>query len=261
MSDWSQTALPEQGPGREAEPPSGYAGQEHYPFWGYDDLALFIGAALPCALVSLLVVAVLPSVLPASSGRALPLLLGQFTGYALWFTTLYLILKVRHGRPFWSSLSWSSSKRGMALCFMLGPAVALGMAILGVVLRAPETPTPMNELLRDRGSVFAMGVFATTMGPLCEELAFRGFLLPLLARSFGNAAAVVLAALPFAVLHGPQYSWSWVHVVLVGAAGVCFGLARLWTRSTAAAVGMHATYNLTFFSAFLIQGGYTLNPW
>lgn len=257
MSDWSQAAVPE----REPEPEVELAPPAEYPFWGYDDLGMFLGAALPCMLVSIAVMAALPHVLPAGSGRALPLLLGQFTGYALWFASLYLILRVRYGQPFWSSLAWSSSKRGMAVCLMLGPAVALSMAILGVILRAPETPTPMNDLLRDRGSIFALGVFATTLGPLCEELAFRGFLLPLLSRSIGSLAAVVVAAMPFAILHGPQYSWSWVHVVLVGFAGCCFGLARVATGSTAAAVGMHATYNLTFFSAFLIQGGYTLSPW
>lgn len=255
MSDWSQAAVPQ----REPEPQP--ATRESYPFWGYDDLFLFVASAVPCALISVLLMAGLSRVLPASSGRALPLLLGQFTGYAMWFGVLYFILHVRYGRPFWSSLSWTSSKRGIAICLMLGPAVALGLAIVGVLLKAPDTPTPMNDLLRDRGSIFALGVFATTLGPLCEELAFRGFILPLLARSFGTAVAITLAAIPFALLHGPQYSWSWIHVVLVGLAGVCFGIARVATRSTAAAVGMHATYNLTFFSAFLVQGGYTLNPW
>jgi membrane protease YdiL (CAAX protease family) len=254
MSDWSP-AVPQPQP--EPAPLS----PEHYPFWGYDDLLLFLGAALPCALVSVLLMAGLQRVLPASSGRALPLLLGQFTGYALWFGVLYFILRVRYNRPFWSSLSWSSSKRGIALSMMLGPAVALTLAILGVLLKAPETPTPMNDLMRDRASIFALGVFSTTFGPLCEELAFRGFFLPLLQRSLGTTAAILVAALPFALLHGPQYSWSWVHVVLVGFAGACFGIARVATGSTAAAVGMHATYNLTFFSAFLIQGGYTLSPW
>lgn len=259
MSDWSQAAVPEREPAQGPAPQP--AAAEPYPFWGYDDLILFLGAAIPCALAAVLIMAALNRVLPPESGRALPLLLGQFTGYGLWFGVLYFILRVRYGRPFWSSLSWSSSKRGIALCFMLGPAVALGLAIAGVLLKAPETPTPMTDLLRDRASIFALGVFATTLGPLCEELAFRGFILPLLARSFGPAVAIGIAALPFALLHGPQYSWSWVHVVLVGCAGVCFGIARVATRSTAAAVGMHATYNLTFFSAFLVQGGYTLNPW
>ncbi|MEP7362911.1 MAG: type II CAAX endopeptidase family protein [Acidobacteriota bacterium] len=254
MSDWSP-AVPQQ------EPEPRMVAPEAYPFWGYDDLFLFVASAIPCALIAVLLMAGLQAVIPPASGRALPLLLGQFTGYAMWFGVLYFILKVRYNRPFWSSLSWFSSKRGIALCMMLGPAVALGLAIAGVLLKAPDTPTPMNDLMRDRSSVFALGVFATTLGPLCEELAFRGFILPLLARTFGSTVAIVVAALPFALLHGPQYSWSWVHVLLVGGAGICFGIARVSTNSTAAAVAMHATYNLTFFSAFLVQGGYTLNPW
>jgi len=252
MTDWpgAATAQATELP----EPP-------RHPFWTYHDLVLFLGAALPAAAVSLGLIVLLQRLLPAGSGRALPLLLGQFAGDGLWLLDLYGILHYRYDQPFWSSLHWSGSKRGVALSMFLGPAVAFGVAILGMLLNAPGTPTPMRALLSDRWSIFAMGIFATTLGPLCEELAFRGFLLPLLSRSFGTAAGVLLAAVPFALLHGPQYTWSWVHLALVGAAGACFGLARILTGSTAAATGMHATYNLTFFTAFLFQEGTSLAPW
>lgn len=252
MSDWPEAA---------AAPTSELPEPARHPFWTYHDLILFLGAGLPAIGISIWLIILLGRFLPPGSGRALPLLLGQFAGYGLWFLALYGIFRFRHGQPFWSSLLWSGSKRGVAISMFLGPAVALGVAIIGTALRAPGTPTPMRELLSDRWSIFAMGIFATTLGPLCEELVFRGFLLPLLSRTFGTAAGVLIAAAPFALLHGPQYSWSWIHVALVGVAGVCFGLARVLTGSTAAAAGMHAMYNVTFFTAFLIQEGNSLNPW
>jgi membrane protease YdiL (CAAX protease family) len=98
------------------------------------------------------------------------------------------------------------------------------------------------------------GLFGVSIGPLCEELAFRGFLMPLLIRSLGAWAGVLITALPFALLHGPQYSWSWQHIVLLALAGTAFGLVRHLSGSTAAAVMTHATYNLTFFSALVMQG-------
>jgi membrane protease YdiL (CAAX protease family) len=98
-----------------------------------------------------------------------------------------------------------------------------------------------------------VGLFASTLGPVCEELAFRGFMLPLLARSFGVPAGVLLTAIPFGLLHGAQYSWLWQQVVLVTLAGVVFGTVRAVTRSTAASAMMHATYNLTFFVGYLVQ--------
>ena len=64
----------------------------------------------------------------------------------------------------------------------------------------------MQELLRDRLSIASIGFFAITLGPLCEELVFRGFLQPLLIRTFGVAAGILLCAVPFALLHGPQYA-------------------------------------------------------
>jgi membrane protease YdiL (CAAX protease family) len=85
--------------------------------------------------------------------------------------------------------------------------------------------------------------------------------MPLLVRSLGAAGGVTLAAVPFALLHGPQYAWSWSHVLLVGLAGVAFGVARQVTGSTAVATAMHAAYNLTFFAGFLLQGGSGMEPW
>jgi hypothetical protein len=112
----------------------------------------------------------------------------------------------------------------------------------------------MKRILSNRLAVLLVGVAAATVGPLCEELAFRGFLMPLLVRSLGPAAGIVLSALPFALLHGPQYAWSWRHVLLITAAGVGFGYARHRTGSTTAATVVHATYNSTFFLAYVIYG-------
>jgi hypothetical protein len=108
-------------------------------------------------------------------------------------------------------------------------------------------------LLRDRTSLALVGVFAVTLGPLCEELIFRGFLQPLLARTLGAAAGVVVTAAVFALPHGPQYAWSWQHVLLITLAGAVFGWVRHRSGSTMAAAVMHAGYNLVFFAALAAQ--------
>jgi membrane protease YdiL (CAAX protease family) len=110
---------------------------------------------------------------------------------------------------------------------------------------------PIEELLKDRTSVIFVGLIAVTLAPVCEELIFRGFLQPLLSRSLGPALGILIAASPFALLHGPEYGWSWRHVALIGLAGVGFGWARYKTGSTAAAAAMHSTYNLTIFAGYL----------
>jgi membrane protease YdiL (CAAX protease family) len=109
------------------------------------------------------------------------------------------------------------------------------------------------RLLRDRWSILLVGTFAVTLGPLAEELIFRGFLQPLAVRSFGQWAGITLASAPFALLHGPQYAWNWQHMLLLFLASFVFGYTRHRTGSTAASTVVHATYNLTFFVGYLAQ--------
>jgi membrane protease YdiL (CAAX protease family) len=235
---------------------------ERVPFWDYKDLALFTALAVPSLGVAfLLVQAVFLMTGYRPEGKAVPVLAGQFLGYTFWFLSLYGLLKLRYDRPFWKSLGWVAPGRALWPSLVCGPVVALSVGALGVALRTPEIEMPIKELLSDPASIALVGVFAVTLGPMCEELAFRGFLLPLVARSLGPAMGVVISALPFAILHGPQYSWSWRHVLLITLASCAFGWMRLRSGSTLAAALMHAGYNLTFFSAYVLQGKDTPTRW
>ncbi len=235
---------------------------EREPFWGYQDLLLFAAMALPSLLAAAAVMKGVLWVLPPRTGaHALQILGAQFLGYGLWFLWLYMLLKARYRRPFWQSLGWIRPLGRRRVGLFLGPVVALAVGALAAALGTPDIDTPIKELLNDRFSLLLVGVFASTLGPLCEELAFRGFLFPLLARTFGPPAGVLLAAVPFALLHGPQYAWSWQHLVLILLAGVAFGWVRHRTGSTSAATLVHATYNLTFFTGYLLQGGDFPTQW
>lgn len=224
------------------------------PFWGYEDVLIFAALALPSLLFAALLSQAVFLILGLAPPKAVKVLIPQFLGYGFLFAALYLLLRLKYGRPFWTSLGFVIPRHGMTASLMYGPVVAFSIAILGALIRTPQIDMPIRELLSDNVSILMMGIFATTLGPLCEELAFRGFLQPLLQRTFGGVAGIVLAALPFAFLHGPQYGWSWRHILLLSLAATAFGWTRYKTGSTAAAAVMHATYNLTFFIAFLLQG-------
>ena len=142
----------------------------------------------------------------------------------------------------------------MILAIAGGPALALAVAALGQALRTPMIETPFRKFLQDPLSLALFGVFSTLLGPVCEELAFRGFLMPLLVRSFGAATGIIVSAIPFALLHGDQYSWTWQYIVLILLAGAVFGWIRYRSDSTFASSLMHSTYNLTFYIAFLAGG-------
>jgi CAAX protease family protein len=118
----------------------------------------------------------------------------------------------------------------------------------------PTTTNPMMELLKDRVSIVLVAIFGVTMGPLCEELAFRGFLQPLLVRSLGALPGIAAASIPFGLLHFQEYGNSWKHVLVISLAGAAFGAMRHATGSTKASTIMHSAYNALFFVALLVQG-------
>lgn len=225
---------------------------EEYPFWNWEDVAVFFGMAIPCLVLSVVAMELVAKAFATPPSQAWRLVVAQLIGYLLWFGSLVLLLRLRYERPFWDSLAWFWPKQGFLRCVFQGPMLAFAVAWMGFFLRTPVIDIPFAKLLSDPYSIALIGVFAVAIGPLCEELAFRGFLMPLLSRKFGVWGGILMAAVPFALLHGPQYSWSWQHLLLLVLAGTAFGRVRHITGSTAAATLTHATYNLTFFSAFLV---------
>jgi membrane protease YdiL (CAAX protease family) len=230
-----------------APPPS-----ETVPFWNYQDLVMFLAFALPSLVIAAFAVQALP--FTRSYGKAFQGLLAQLIWYILVFGALYLMLRGRYHRPFWRSLGWQFPFHGMAITLFGGPLLAFGIGYLGYILRTPEVATPFRQMVANRPTFVLFGIFVIAIGPLCEELAFRGFLMPLLIRSFGVAAGILATGALFGALHAPEYAWSWRHVFLITAAGCAFGYVRYRSGSTAASTFMHSAYNLTQFAAFLGQG-------
>jgi uncharacterized protein len=217
-------------------------------FWGYEDLGLFIGAAIPCLFLG----AVLVRALHISS-RGIQILLLQFLMYALLFAVLYALISIRHQRPFWRSLSWSRRVRFPLSWIVGGSMLALATSALGATMKAPQVPDQIRALITGRGSLTAVLVFVVVLGPIFEELVFRGFLLPLLVRTFGPAPGILLTALPFALLHGAQNEWAWQQITMIGIAGAAFGYAKFRTGSTAASTLLHSGFNLMGALAYLFE--------
>jgi membrane protease YdiL (CAAX protease family) len=216
-----------------------------YPFWTYEDLGLFIGSVIPVFLLAI-ILSRLISLPPAVKALVI-----QSLFYALLLSVLYLLVAWRYERPFWASLRWKPFRLPF-ICAAIGPLLAIATSTLGVLLKAPPLPTPIEELISDRRSLFVIMLFLTVFGPVFEELIFRGFLFPLLARSMGPWLGILLTAIPFALVHGSEYHWSWQHLTLVGLDGAVFGLVRYKTGSTAASTLAHTGYNATLFVGFLV---------
>jgi len=232
-------------------PADGLPPGEQYPFWTYEDLALFVGAVLPSFALAALIV----KLSRLSGDAAAGLLLYQSLTYALLLGVLYMLIAGRYHQPFWRSLGWIGGFNGAWICVMAGPFLAFMTVALGLILREPAVSSPLQNLITDRLSLVVVMLFATVLGPVWEELLFRGFLFPLIAKSLGPWAGIVLTAAPFAALHGPQLHWTWQPVFIIGLVGIVFGYTRYRTGSTAASAIVHVSYNVTVAVAFLIQRG------
>ncbi len=222
------------------------------PFFGYTDLLLFIGFCVPCLLIATLLVRTAAYFL--HTPKPAMLLLIQGVWYFLAFGSLAALLRLRYQQPFWLALGWRSiSLQSSTGAFVAGPCLALGLGILGNVLRTPEIDLPFQQMLGSTVTTVLLGIVVVILGPVCEELAFRGFLMPLLVRSLGTVGGIVATGVIFGSIHGYEYEWSWRHMLLISLVGCVFGWAKYKTKSTATSALMHSTFNLTQFAAFLAQ--------
>ena len=158
---------------------------------------------------------------------------------------LYMILLVEgkyHAR-FWQAIRWNWP--GIAGVSFAGIGVLmLGLDLLGRFLPMPKS-TPFDEFFAHPSDAYLTAVFAVTLGPLMEELFFRGFLYPVLARRMGVFWGILLTALPFGLIHMVQYGYAWGAVLIICLVGVVLTAVRAVTKSVASSFLAHVGYNGT----------------
>jgi hypothetical protein len=179
------------------------------------------------------------------------LIVAQMLAYLLLLGYMYILVTKERGSPrFWKTIHWNWPAN-------IWPFVAGGLAMqivflfLGRLLPFPKE-TPFDALLRRPAAVVLIAVFAVTLGPLMEELFFRGFLYPVLARRFGMGTGISVSALGFGLMHAAQYGYSWASVFLIFLVGVVLGVVRARKDSVAAGFLVHAAYNGTIILMLLI---------
>jgi membrane protease YdiL (CAAX protease family) len=230
-----------------ASPPREETRQEV--FWGYAEVFLFVGLTIPAMLAAVGLVRGIISLFRLHPIPAAEALAHQLVLYVFLFLILLVVFRAQYGRSVFASLGWRPMHAPPFAIVTAGWLVAFAVVAIGYLLRTPTESNPLTELMQDRLSLILVAAFGVTLGPVAEELAFRGFLQPLLARSFGAVLGIVLTSIPFGLLHAREYGYSWRHVVLVSAAGAAFGWMRHATGSTKASSLMHSAYNAIFFVA------------
>jgi uncharacterized protein len=224
------------------------------PQWGWREVAMAIGLMAPALLFGSIVAAggawAILGRGPTAVEIAIP---GQFAAYGLWLAGIWVVFRAL-GLPLWRSLGWTWPAAGPWVYLALGPAVALATGLLASLLQAKNVQnTLMDQLLADPVGCRLLVLFGVTGAPLIEELLFRGIILPVAVRSLGVVAGILATSVPFSLMHGPMYDWSWQHLFLLVFVGVVFGLVRLRSGSTLASTVTHGAYNLMMFAGHFLS--------
>jgi uncharacterized protein len=178
-------------------------------------------------------------------------LLSQLLTYIV--VALYMILLVegKYHTRFWQAIRWNWP--GLAGVSMVGLGVLmLGLDLLGRFLPMPKS-TPFDQFFERPMDAYLVAVFAITLGPLMEELFFRGFLYPVLARRTGAVWGILFTGLLFGLIHSPQYGYSWAAVLIVCLVGVVLTTVRAMTKSVASSFLAHVGYNGTLMILAALQ--------
>ena len=166
----------------------------------------------------------------------------QLVGYMVVLLFMMMVVSWR-GLPFWRSVRWTWPRNPFA--YLLGGiALSLTLQALAHWLPMPKD-LPMDRFFQTERQAWVLAIFGTTLAPLMEELFFRGFLYPVLARRLGVGFSVFVTALAFSLIHAPQLGRAWGPVLVIFLVGLAFTIVRVATKSVATGFLMHVAYNGT----------------
>ena len=191
--------------------------------------------------------------------KPIVLLVSQLFIYLAVAAFMVMLVEGKYHVPFWHSIRWNWPQGEFRLLAM-GALLLIALDILQIILPIPKD-TPFEHLFARPRDAYLLSIIAVSIGPLLEELFFRGFLYPVLARRLGVVWGILLTALPFGLIHLPQYGWAWGVALVIVLVGVVCGAVRAATKSVAASFLVHVGYNgAQMLIAILLTRGFTRLP-
>ena len=194
----------------------------------------------------------------ALAGNAFFVVPTQLVVYLAILGFMSFLVWVRHKTLLFPAILWNAPNRSVALIAVLaGTGLAL-FSDLGEFVLHPWIPKslPITDYFKDRPSALLLAAFGILIAPLMEEILFRGFLYPALARWTGVVPSILITASAFTLLHGAQLGYSWAPLLLILVVGVVLTVARAITKSVATCVLIHMAYNFVLLaqSYYATQG-------
>jgi len=235
-------------PGFAPTPPTPRTGEN--PVWDGWDVVLIAGLTVITMVVLQLAVLLVAhrlwyplETLADVSKKPILMIASQFLLYIPVAACMVALVEGKYRVRFWQAIRWNWPRAEWRL-LALGAAMFFVLGLLQTFLPMPKD-TPFEHLFDSPRDAYLLSIIAVTLGPLMEELFFRGFLYPVLARRMGVAWGIGLTALPFGLIHLPQYGWAWGAALVIFLVGVVCGIVRAVTRSVGASFLVHAGFNGT----------------
>jgi hypothetical protein len=157
----------------------------------------------------------------------------------------YFVFAARLSTQDWAAylgLRWPSARQ-----WGVAAAAGLGLLLLDAGYetffsdpRAADFMESTFRTARSDGTLVVLVAAVMVLGPVSEEIAFRGFFHARLAPRLGVPAAILLTAAAWSGLH-LQYGWSSLAEILV--MGLTFGGLRWYTNSIVPTILMHCLWN------------------
>ena len=185
-------------------------------------------------------------------------LCAQFAWYVVALIYMAMFIEGKYRQDFWDAIRWNWPRRTWYLLVPLGMALVL-LQGLEKFFRLPKH-IPMEEYLKTPSIAILTAIFAVSLGPLMEELFFRGFLYPVLARRWGLFAAISVTSVAFGLVHGAQLAFSPGLVLIVFLVGLVLTIVRAKTGSVGSSLVVHISYNSTLVVLGAIAARHGLTP-
>lgn len=201
---------------------------------------------VPVIIAPFLVVAVQKFIYPHLSFKEVAekpwvLLTPQFVWFAIIALFLIDYTKAKFHQTLWQAIRWNWPKQAWPVLIGVGFVTLIVLQGVERLLPLPKN-SPFDQFFNRPLDAYAFAFLAIAFAPFMEELFFRGFLYPVLARRLGIAAGVLLTALAFALIHEPEYK-AWAPVLIIFLVGVVLTVVRAKMKSVGASFIVHAIYN------------------
>jgi hypothetical protein len=234
--------------------------------WDWTDLLLFVviyvaGLVVLSALVVTVFALLGVSPLQIQKSASEKNLIGVISQTLLDVALIgYLVaqIRLRSNSPFWRTMGWRSLETGetprvLAYFGLIFSGLFLGYVVdLASAAFPLKGKVPMQTFFQDRQTALLLVLVGVLVAPLIEEMIFRGYLYPVVARSFGVSAGIIATGVLFGLMHAMQLWGGWWQIGLLIIVGIIFTFARAATRTVIASYLLHLSYNSFQLIGFLV---------